>query len=35
MFDEIVRRINQNDVMEIIQFMGDRWGIIKSPLCGN
>jgi hypothetical protein len=30
--DEIIRRINQKDRIEIIQFIGDRWGIDKITL---
>jgi hypothetical protein len=29
--DDSVRRINQNDNRAISQFIGDKWGIIKSP----
>lgn len=27
--DERSRRINQNEVSAIIQFIGDKWGILK------
>ena len=29
--DERVNKINQNEVSAISQFIGDKWGIIKSP----
>lgn len=29
--DDKIKRISQNDISAIIQFIGDRWGIIKSP----
>lgn len=30
--DERINKINQNEIRAIIQFIGDKWGIIKS-LC--
>lgn len=29
--DERISKINQNDDKAINQFIGERWGIIKSP----
>jgi len=30
--DESISKMSQNDSSATIQFIGDRWGIIKSPM---